>query len=136
MTRWVIGPILLALVAGTALGLGSALETREGVRGVSGKLEPYSDRSYWRKFDGGRKAEVVAVGEGAGLLGLYVFDAHGNCVAHDDDVSARTADDAAVQWMPAHTGLYTIDVRSLGSHKNPFVMTVSQASTAGGAMEK
>ncbi len=126
MTRWVSGPILLVLAAGVGLGVGTALDP--SVKAENGKLEPYSDHTYWRKFDAGRKAEVVAVGEGTSFLALYVFDGHGNCVVYDDDVSSRSPDDAAVQWVPAQTGLYTIEVRSLNNQKNQYVMRVRQDS--------
>jgi hypothetical protein len=71
-------------------------------------------------------ARVIVVGKGAAYLGLYVFDAHGNCVASDDDVTRRTRDDAYVEWIPPRSGPYAIAVKSLGRAENEFLMTVRQ----------
>jgi hypothetical protein len=127
---------LLILLAGAALGPGAPLDPE--TRAVEGKLEPYRDHTFWRRFSGGgSKAEVIAVGKGSGLLGLYVYDADGNCVGHDDDVTQRTLDDAVVHWVPARTDLYTIEVRSLSRHENTFLMTVRQGEAGqGGAAEE
>ena len=125
MRRWVFWSGLFALLASAALGLGAPLEP--GQRAVETKLEAYRSSDYWRKFEAGKRATVVAVGAtGSGLLGLYVFDADGNCVGHDDNVTERTRDDTVVEWMPAQTGLYTVEVRSLTRHENKLLMTVRQ----------
>ena len=64
------------------------------------------------------------------VKGLYVFDAHGNCVARDDEVTTRTVDDTAVEWVPAPTGTYTITVKALGKNAVEFLMTVRQGGAS------
>jgi hypothetical protein len=116
---------LLLLLAGAALGPGAPLDPK--TRLVEGKVEPYRDLNYERTFQAGIPAKVIALGEARkGYLGLYVFDAHGNCVARDDEVNDRTVDDTAVEWVPAQTGPCTIQVKALGKNGFDFLMTVRQ----------
>jgi len=49
---------------------------------------------------------VIVSGSYASVLGVYVFDAQGNCVARDDMSEPQTADDLITEWIPieqAHT---------------------------------
>jgi hypothetical protein len=72
---------------------------------------------------GGERTVAVAatISNRAVLLSLYVFDAHGNCIARDefDDrapprENRRPATDAAaVEWFPPTTGPYTVELRNL-----------------------
>src|SRR5689334_1162504 len=66
---------------------------------------------YSAEFKGGERACVIALGNGRTYLGLYVYDAHGNCIAWDDEGRPRsrpgqtsTVDDLAVDWFPAASG--------------------------------
>jgi hypothetical protein len=124
MTRCVLWGALLALLTGGGLVSGTPLDTK--TRAVEFKLEPYRSQLYWRQFQGGKLARVIAVGKTARSLGLYVFDPDGNCVAHDDDLPRRTPDDAAVEWVPPRTGQYTLEVKGLGRHANPVLLTVRE----------
>ena len=120
---------LMIVLAGAALGPGAPLDPK--TRAVEGKVEPYREVSYERSFQAGIPARVIALGKAAeGYLGLYVFDAHGNCVARDDEVTTRTVDDTAVEWVPAQTGPYTIQVNALGKHPVEFLMTVRQGGAS------
>src|SRR5207253_1650645 len=103
-----------------ALGTGAELDPK--TRGVKDKVEAYGQKTYWRKFEAGRPAKVIAVGEGTGFIGLYVFDPDGNCVARDDEATQRTPSDTAVEWVPPRTGYYTIEVKCLGRNGNDFML--------------
>src|SRR5262249_17386164 len=120
---------LLIVLASAALGPGAPLDPK--TRLVEGKVEPYRDVHYERQFQAGIPAKGIALGEARkGYLGLYVYDAHGNCVARDDDVNDRTVDDTAAEWVPAQTGLYTIQVQALGKNGFEFLMTVRQGGAS------
>ena len=55
------------------------------------------------------------------VLGLYVYDAHGNCVALDEfndrippsESRRPSMDDVAVQWFPPAPGTYTVELRNV-----------------------
>jgi hypothetical protein len=96
------------------------------VKGVQVNIEPYGRLEYWKKFEGGIPARVIAVGDGQSWLTLYVYDAHGNCVAWDDDVNQQTADDLAAEWLPARGGTYAMRVNSLGRVGNSFLVRMGQ----------
>jgi hypothetical protein len=128
MRRWLLWFGLPALLAGAALGTGAPLSPEK--RALEGRVEAYGDKSYWRKFQGGLPAKVIALGKtGEGYLGLFVFDPHGNCVAQDYDLSTITKDYPTVEWQPAQTGLYTIEVRALGRIGSDFLLTVRQGGS-------
>jgi hypothetical protein len=128
MRRWVLWPGLVILLTGAALGTGAPLSPEK--RAFEGRVEGYGDSNYWRTFQGGIRAKAIALGKtGEGYLGLFVFDPHGNCVAHDHSVTGRSRDDAAVEWLPAQTGLYTIEVRALGRIGSDYLMAVRQGGS-------
>lgn len=129
MRRWVLWTGLVAVLSGAVVGTGAPLERDK--RAFKGRVEAYGDLNYWRKFEGAVPAKVIAAGtSGQGYLGLYVFDAHGNCVAHDHAITNRTRDDTAVEWVPAQTGLYSIELRGLGRVGSEFLMTVRQGGAS------
>jgi hypothetical protein len=128
MRSWVLWSGLLILLAGAAVGPGAPLDPE--TRAVEGKVEPYRDLNYERPFRAGTPAKVIAVGKTGAPLGLYVFDANGNCVARDDDVGGRSRDEVAVEWVPAQTGPCTIQVKALGKNGDEFLMTVRQGGAS------
>jgi hypothetical protein len=81
-------------------------------------LPPLSNRTYSLQFKSGERATAEALGNGATYLGLYVYDAHGNCIAWDDQAPAQTRDDLGVDWYPLETGMYTVEVRNSGPRAN------------------
>ena len=77
-------------------------------------------RSYPDHFVGKARAVAIVSGNGRSCLGLYVFDADGNCVASDDISSAQAADDLAADWIPAETARYDVHVRNAGFDQNAY----------------
>jgi hypothetical protein len=125
MRKYVLCSALLVLLVGGDFGTGAPLDPKvRGGRAVS--LEGYGQQTYWRKFDGGRTAKFIVMGLEFGFVGLYVFDPHGNCIAHDDEVSSRTPNELAVAWTPPRTDTYTIEVKALGRLANHFDFGVHQ----------
>ncbi len=76
------------------------------------------------KFKGNERASVLVSGEGVTCLGLYVFDAQGNCVARDDATTPQASDDLTVEWIPAETATYSIEVRNGGISTNAYDFAV------------
>lgn len=65
-------------------------------------------------FKSDEDAVVIASGNGATPLGLYAFDAEGNCLAKDDFSGPNTADDLIIRWVPATTARLSVEVRNAG----------------------
>ena len=71
---------------------------------------------------GGERSCAIAatITEAPVLMALYVYDAHGNCIGHDEyDERAPTSDkrrpatdDVSVEWYPQAQGPFTIEVRN------------------------
>ncbi len=97
--------VLLALVASGSASPDGETDKR------SLKLPPCMASTETRTFRGGlERSSIIVFGEQPNILmGLYVFDPHGNCVAHDDP-----GDDLAVEWFPPRSQSYTYEVRNLG----------------------
>jgi len=88
-------------------------------------LEPGMSLLESHTFKANERASVIGVGrEGATFLGLYVYDVHGNCVTWDDVGTTATKDDVAVEWFPAETASYTIEVRNFGMAVNKLELAV------------
>src|SRR5262245_4291003 len=83
-------------------------------REVEQKILPFSLRVYTEAFKKNEMARVIASGAGESCLGLYVFDAQGNCVARDDFSDARTADDLFADWIPAEQERFSVEIRNAG----------------------
>ncbi len=90
----------------------------------TGRSMPNVNINVVREFKGGERALAIVAGDGGSYLGLYVFDADGNCIAHDDHGNYQTCDKAAVEWVPPQTGRYAIEVRNLGRFKDTFQLAV------------
>jgi hypothetical protein len=116
-----------ALLLGAALGGAAQLDLRDPKqRAFDVKLEPFHHADYSGRFAAGKRALAIAVGDAAAGAGLYVFDKDGNCVASDDDLSLRSRDDLAVEWLPPQTALYSLELRSLGRAANVLLLSVRQ----------
>jgi hypothetical protein len=81
-------------------------------------LPPLASRNFTVEFRDSQRATVLARGDGSTFLGLYVYDAQGNCIAWDDQGNSPTCDDLAVSWQPRENGYYSIEVRNAGYVKN------------------
>jgi hypothetical protein len=114
-------PLLLGLsliVAGcAAFAFGAPLH---GPPPLQSELLSYGGDRFPVVFRGGERAVVVVQGNHQTYLGLYVFDEEGNCVAHDDLGNQSSPDDLAVEWVPARTGRYWIEVHNFGLRRNTF----------------
>jgi hypothetical protein len=85
------------------------------------KFAPFSAQLFVIACNGGgeRSCAIVATtGREQAVLGLYVYDPHGNCVALDefDDAVSRDRpafDQAAIEWFPPTAAPYTIEVRNM-----------------------
>jgi hypothetical protein len=69
----------------------------------------------------------------AGLLGLYVYDPHGNCVARDEfdeyglaagegEQRRPATDEVAVEWFPPAGLSYTVELRNASPRNVPVQM--------------
>jgi hypothetical protein len=76
------------------------------------------------ELKGQEETRIIASGETALYLGLYVFDAHGNCVAFDDYAGTHVREDAAVIFVPPVQGAYTVEVRSFFGRDNKVRLVV------------
>ena len=101
--------LLLILLAGTGRS-GPARPRRPEVVEVPG----YLVRSVREEFAGGVRTSVIVSGNGRGYLGVYVYDALGNCVARDDFGNSVTYDDLNAEWYVPVTASYGIDIFNLG----------------------
>jgi hypothetical protein len=107
------------------LGAGQALPGLvDGPLAEKRAVAPNNSVNLARTFKGGERACVIIVGDGASYLGLYAYDADGNCIARDDYGNFQTRDDAAVEWYPPQTGRYSIEIKNLGRRKDTFSMAV------------
>jgi hypothetical protein len=111
---------LLALLAMGRVG-GSPVD---GSFAGSGRSRPDLAINLVKEFKGGERALAIIAGDGSSYLGLYVYDADGNCIAHDDHGNYQTCDKAAVEWFPPQTGRYAIEVKNLGRFTDNFHFAV------------
>jgi hypothetical protein len=88
------------------------------------RVEPFASRYYTDLYEGGQPAKVIVIGDGRTYLGLYAYDAEGNCVAHDELGGFATRDDRAIAWFVGETSRYTVEVRNLGRSPNQYEMAV------------
>ncbi len=105
-----------------SFGGGAVLQPRKPERHL---VTPLDRMSIVERFEGGRRAGAIVIGNGRSFMGVYVFDRHGNCVALDDSMGAGPVrDDLAVEWFPAETGAYSIEVNNFGLSANAFTLVV------------
>lgn len=80
--------------------------------------------SYVETFKPNERALVIASGEFRSCLGVYVFDAQGNCVAKDDGGAPKAADDLVTEWIPEGDARYSIEVRNAGYSANEYQIAI------------
>jgi hypothetical protein len=114
------------LLAGSLLGvllcvsLGSADLVTPRERKPEDRVSAQGIRVFTDTFKGHEAALVLVSGKGRTSMGLYVFDAAGNCVAKDDFTQPTTADDLFVTWIPPEQTRYSVEVRNGGLDSNSF----------------
>ena len=115
--------LLCALVAMLTFGtvVGSPVD---GSLAGTVRIRPNQSFNLVKDFKGGERARAIIAGDGSSYLGLYIYDADANCIAHDDHGNAETCDKCAVEWYPPQTGRYAIEVRNLGRFKDRFQIDV------------
>lgn len=105
--------IVLALVFDTL-----AQESEDRKRTIP--MPSYYSFSEIRPFRGRERAGIVVYGETTGvLLGVYVFDSNGSCVALDDG-----GDDVAVEWYSPRRQRYSYEVRNLGMNQTKLEIAI------------
>jgi hypothetical protein len=109
---------LVAVLACVSLGNADLVFPRE--RQVKQDIPGLRLRSYIDTFKANERALVIVSGNYQSCLGVYVFDAQGNCVAKDDLSSPQTADDLATEWIPPEQARYSVEVRNAGVMPNSF----------------
>jgi hypothetical protein len=76
---------------------------------------------YHVSFRAGEMAVVTVIGDGDTDLDLYVYDAFGNLVGSDEDLT----DTCVVSFLPPRTGVYTIRVVNRGNVYNNYTITTN-----------
>jgi hypothetical protein len=113
MKRLGVITIILAISASTTLGGPEKPWFPQAFQ-----LSPGEATHYASRCDPGRPVQAVVTGRGASPLGVYVYNAVGQCVAHDDDLTGNLVDDRIVAWTPTNTGPYELEIRNLGGALN------------------
>lgn len=88
------------------------------------RIPPMSARSYFGLYKADEPAQAQVSGIGASCLGLYVFDADGNCVALDDVTTPQSCDELGVQWIANATGRYSVEVRNAGLDMTKYSLAI------------
>jgi hypothetical protein len=79
------------------------------------KIPIMISRSHRLQFKPNESALVQAYGSGSSTLLLYVFDASGNCVAWDDNVTdPQYCDEVGTEWIANNDGRYNVEIRNVG----------------------
>ncbi len=112
----------LALLVSVSLSSADLVEPRTFDRKAI--MPPATARSLMAAFKADEPAQALISGDGQACLGLYVFDADGNCVAMDDRTAARSCDDLGVEWIPNAAGRYSVVIRNAGFEMNPYRLAI------------
>ena len=89
------------------------------------RITAQSGRTYSGVFKSDEPAGVQLFGDGHSSLLLYVFDARGNCVAWDDNITrAQFCDELGAEWIADAPGRYAIDVRNVGLDVHEFTLAI------------
>lgn len=82
------------------------------------RVEANCTDEYSLNFNGGEKAEVAVLGDGDTDLDLYVYDANGNLITKDDDLTDR----CYVSFRPSAYGKFKIRIKNRGNVYNRYVL--------------
>ena len=110
---WLLAATVVLTVADTGRGgpvLPFKVETPQ--------IPQLASQTYTLEFRGGQRANVMAIGNAATYIGVYIYDRDGNCVAWDDWGMPISRDDIAVDWYPQQTAPYMVEVRNNGIRVN------------------
>jgi hypothetical protein len=110
MKHWFWLP-MVGLLLGAPWGSTSPTQPKNLVKLAT---PPLSAHLFVVACNGGERTGVIASGDLHAPLGLFIYDPHGNCVAHDEATGPVTADDLYAEWFPPATMPYTIEVRNQG----------------------
>jgi len=121
MKRAVILGGIYAWLAAGGVGTGASVG---GSFLIQGETMPGRSFNIVKEYEGGKRACAIVSGIGLSYLGLYAYDANGNCIARDDRAKEQTSDDAAVDWYPPRTGRYSIEIKCLAGSRDPFAMAI------------
>jgi hypothetical protein len=109
-------------VVAVAVVLAAAALADAGRRGGPGKsvktLPGQMKDVFHITFQGGEKAAVLLVGDGATDLDLFIYDSAGRLVSRQD---GPTDIEGAV-WVPNRTEVYRVEVHNLGTTWNRYVL--------------
>ena len=84
-----------------------------------------SSRAYTGPYQAGEAADAKLFGDGHTSLLLYVFDAKGNCVAWDDNITqAKFCDELATEWIADGGGRYSVEIRNAGFELHKFTLAI------------
>jgi hypothetical protein len=111
---------VLTILLGVSIATAGLVLPRQ--RDVDQRIDGHRLRGYIEAFKANERALVIVSGIGNTCLGLYVFDAQGNCIARDDLSDPQTADDLITEWIPIEQARYSIEVRNGGIASNEYQM--------------
>lgn len=117
MRQTICGSAVLLLLAHLAPGAPVQPWAKEsGFRQLA--IEPFA--TYFSSFTckARERTAIMVYGQGTSPMAIYVYDAHGNCVARDDLSLSIVSDDLAVEWQPASEQVYDVEIRNLGRKVN------------------
>jgi hypothetical protein len=112
----------LALLVCVSLGSADLVDGRKFE--PKEQILPMTARSTIAAFKADEAAQALVSGNGQACLGLYVFDANGNCVALDDQTAPQSCDDLGVEWIPNAASRYSVVVRNAGLEMNPYRLAI------------
>jgi hypothetical protein len=112
----------LALLVCVSLGDADLVVPRP--YGREERVAPLSTRSYLAEFKTDEPAKVQLSGGGNSSLGLYVFDAHGNCLKWDDLTTPRACDELLLEWIPSAGGRCAVAVHNGGLDVNEYTLAM------------
>jgi hypothetical protein len=103
------------------VSLGSAELVTPRTAGHLDQVRGQGTRDILERYKPNEGAAVILSGDSSGtVLGLYVFDADGNCVAKHDRTTAQNSVDLALEWVPASASPYLVEVRNAGIAFAPY----------------
>src|SRR5438105_14667805 len=112
-----LGAIVLLVLTGFAGGGPvQPFDDNDGFRQLA--FEPFSGQSFTIACRAKERTCAIVYGFGSGPMAVYVFDAHGNCVAWDDVAQTLVSDDLATEWYPPTADTYVVEFRNLGRKQN------------------
>jgi hypothetical protein len=125
MFRWILSATTIVICLSASWVYSTTVPRTAPLQGI--RLPAYASQNFEIVFQGEQRAAAVCIGGGNSLLGIYVFDQHGNCLAREDQVSLRPfrnpeltyyPDDVGVVWYPLETAAQTVEIVNFGSLPN------------------